>query len=324
MKSPFADCDALLVREPATAVFRGEEYDYVYSCYECPETKERFTTAELDEVNTAQVYNQYREKYRIPYPDDIQRIKKEYNLSNAKLGAILGFGENQISRYIDGEIPNKANGKVLNVINDVNAFLAFVDQSREQLGEKRYLNIMSIIEKEQAKAIDPAFSIIFQKQERSINNGYAVQNLKKLREIIMLSLSLLGDTYMTKLNKILFYCDMLCYRETGFGMTGLAYKSEQYGIIPFRSDKIYSILEIPREVKYVNGLELSPFVVHQDIQLETISEREKDIISSVCLKFRASSSTEISTINHKETVWKEFLDTDKPIPYSKAFTIEQI
>lgn len=40
--------------------------------YKCIDTKEEFTTAELDELNTNQLYNQYREKYSIPFPDEVK------------------------------------------------------------------------------------------------------------------------------------------------------------------------------------------------------------------------------------------------------------
>ena len=63
MKSPFADCEAVLKSEPATVKFRGEQYDYIYSYYECEQTHERFTTTEIDEQNVSQVYDQYRKKH---------------------------------------------------------------------------------------------------------------------------------------------------------------------------------------------------------------------------------------------------------------------
>lgn len=145
MRSPFSNSEAVLKHEPATVKFRGETYHYVYYFYECPETHERFTTTELDEESIGQVYNQYREKYGIPSPKEIEQIKADYGLSNAKLAMILGFGENQIANYIDGEVPSNSNGKTLAVIRNPAVMEAYVDNARGQLGEKAYHKIKECI-----------------------------------------------------------------------------------------------------------------------------------------------------------------------------------
>ena len=47
------------------------------------------------EANIFQVYNQYRVKHGIPFPDEISGIREHYGLSAAKMAQILGFGINQ-------------------------------------------------------------------------------------------------------------------------------------------------------------------------------------------------------------------------------------
>lgn len=133
MKSPFANCEARLVQEPRKVKFRGDEYEYVYSCYECEQTKERFTTTPMDEENVQQVYRQYRKKYGIPSSEEIAALKDKYGVSAARLSLILGFGENQIGNYIDGEVPNRANGKTLSAIKNPYVFEVYLDLAKEQL-----------------------------------------------------------------------------------------------------------------------------------------------------------------------------------------------
>lgn len=145
MKSPFADCEAHIVQEQRTVKFRGDEYAYVYSCYECEQTKERFTTTEMDEENVQQVYHQYRTKYGIPSSEEIAELKDKYGVSAARLTLILGFGENQISNYIDGEVPSKANGKTLSAINDPRVFMRYVELAKEQLKSSVYDKLKSRI-----------------------------------------------------------------------------------------------------------------------------------------------------------------------------------
>ena len=135
MNRPFAD--AVLKHESATVKFRGEEYSYTYSYYVEPDGQ-RYTTTEIDEENVRQVYDQYREKYGIPSPEEIVGIKESYGLSNAKLAAILGFGENQIANYLDGEVPSRSNGRTLATIRNPVVMEAYVDNAREQIGDKAY------------------------------------------------------------------------------------------------------------------------------------------------------------------------------------------
>ena len=128
---------AVLKNEPATVKFRGEEYCSTYYYYLDP-NGQRFTTTEIDEKNVEQVYSQYRKKYGIPSPSEIAEIKVIYGLSNAKLALILGFGENQIANYLDGEVPSNSNGKTLAAIRKPEVMETFVDNARVQLGEKAY------------------------------------------------------------------------------------------------------------------------------------------------------------------------------------------
>ena len=151
MKSPFADCEAILIKEEATATFRGEQYHYTYSCYECEITKEQFTTGKLDEENVSQIYNQYRKKYNIPSPKEIEDIIEKYGISIAKMTTILGFGDNQITRYIKGEVPNRANGTTLSVIRNINVFEQYVDNARLLLGDKAYKKIKQNIAQQRHK-----------------------------------------------------------------------------------------------------------------------------------------------------------------------------
>lgn len=324
MKSPFADCEARLILEPSKIVFRGEEYSYIYRAYECEKTGERFTTTKIDEVNTQQVYNKYREKYGIPFVDEIAKLKDTYNISFANLSIILGFGENQIRNYLDGEVPSKANGRVLGMIRNVYVFENYVESARQLLSDSSYKKIKQKIDSLKNKESSPAFEMIYKKKERSIYNGFAAQSIEKLSDVILCALSFLGDTYTSKMNKILFYIDMLCYREYGVAMTGLAYSAQPYGTIPYRYNIIYSVLDIPQIMFYDNGKEFSPFHLSETPTITNLNEKERNIIERVCNKFQMVSSKEISRINHDERAWKQYKDTGKPIPFDEAFYLKHI
>ena len=51
MKSPITGFEMKEKTEYTTIKIKGREVKYISHFYECPDTKERFTTTELDELN---------------------------------------------------------------------------------------------------------------------------------------------------------------------------------------------------------------------------------------------------------------------------------
>ena len=65
--------------ELRTATFRKEQFDYIHTGI-IDENGEMWTTTELDEANINQVYNQYRKRHGIPFPDEIIELRKHYGV----------------------------------------------------------------------------------------------------------------------------------------------------------------------------------------------------------------------------------------------------
>ena len=116
MKSPYTGKEMKVVYEPRTWSFRGEEYTYIHTAYECEDSGELFTTSESDDAGFLQVTNQYRIRYGIPFTDEIIAVRKRYGVSAAKMSAILGIGTNQWRLYESGEVPSVSNGRMIRSI----------------------------------------------------------------------------------------------------------------------------------------------------------------------------------------------------------------
>ena len=130
MKSPFTGGEATLSHEKRQATFRKEQFEYEYRYFRCSDTGQAFTTTRLDEVNVSQIYNQYRVKHGIPFPDEIKATRKLYGFSASKMSRILGFGENTYRLYENGEMPNVANGKTLMAIQSPSVFKRYLDDAK--------------------------------------------------------------------------------------------------------------------------------------------------------------------------------------------------
>lgn len=130
MISPLTGKAMKLVQEKAILPFRKDEFEVVYHYYVCEDTKEQFTNDELDQINLIQVHNQYREKYGIPFPEQIIAIREKYALSASKMSEILGFGPNTYRLYEAGEMPSVSNGRLILSVAQPDEFMRQVEASR--------------------------------------------------------------------------------------------------------------------------------------------------------------------------------------------------
>ena len=327
MKSPFSGGDAQLCYEPSVLTFRKEQFRYVHQFYECQDTHERFTTTELDESNLAQVYNQYRAKYGIPFPEEIKRIRQHYGLSATKMSAILGFGENQYRLYENGDMPSEANGKVLMSIMKPEIFRIFVDNARGQFSDEEFAKLLEKAESwKSEKYPSVVIDYVFGKSRRDINNGYAALSVLKIKNILLYFIEKGHGVFITKMNKLVFYSDFLSYRMLGRGMTGLSYRAIQYGPVPVRWDRIYSFYEdINQEIIVLpDGREGTMLKSNLSPDLSDFSEEERKILETVYLRFKNESPTQISETSHHEEAWKQYIDSDQLISFEKAFCLKAL
>ena len=327
MKSPFTGGEVRLMQESLDLTFRKEKFAYVAHYYVCADTQEQFTTTELDELNINQVYNQYRVKYGIPFPDEISDIRACYGLSAAKMSEILGLGPNQYRLYENGDMPSEAIGKQLKSILDPRVFIGYVKNSENQFSAPDFTKIIEKVEHcihqidEKTKHRE-----VFGTYHRSEVNGYAPQSYSKLKNIILYFIDKCGGVFKTKMNKLLFYTDFLSYKERGIGMSGLAYRAIQYGPVPSQWDVVYGLMDdIDHEIiPFLSGD--SGEKLYSEIQpdMSALSQEEIDILDVVLQRFKKDTSNDISRTSHEEDAWKDYIGTKELIDYNKAFSLKAL
>lgn len=324
--SPYTGKPMSVIYEDETWEFRGEKYPYVHIAFRDDESGERFTTTESDTVGYEQVTNQYRTEYGVPYTDEIIALRERYGLSAAKMSAILGFGVNQYRLYEMGEVPSESNGKMIRSAMNPRVFLDLVRSSRHQLSEREYAKITARAEEvinssgawwDEQHAVSRIF-----RSGRGVENGFAPQSTVRLRNLLLYLLNQMGDTFQTKMNKVLFYIDFLSYRERGMAISGLAYNAIEFGPVPQRWDRVYSafdeIVPEPRMVKEQESIALTSNV---KADMSCFSEKELAIIDSVCEKMKLLSAHDLSELSHFEPAWQNHLHQTGTIPYVGAFSL---
>jgi len=327
MKSPFTGGEVQLIQAPREMTFRKEKFTYVAHYYVCADTKEQFTTTELDTLNINQVYNQYRVKYGIPFPDEISNIRTFYGLSASKMSEILGLGANQYRLYDNGEMPSEAIGKVLKSIMDPEIFGVFVKNAENQFAPKEYAKIIEKLERSIKRKDDENTNCgVFGKYTRSLMNGYAAQSYSRLKNIILFYIHKSGGVFNTKMNKLLFYTDFLSYKQRGVGMSGLAYKAIQYGPVPSQWNLVYESIDDVNEeiIAFTSGNSGAKLCSEIEPDLSAFTQEEIEILETVFKKFKNASANDVSKVSHQEEAWAKYFGTKDFIDYNTAFSLKAL
>lgn len=331
MKSPFTGKEMKRVYEKRTWNFRGEPYEYYHLSWKCEDTGEFFTTDESDTAGFVQVTNQYRDKFGIPYTDEIIMVRNRYGISASKMSLVLGIGTNQYRLYEQGEVPNVSNGRMIRSIMNPKVMLGMVESSRNLFAsdaeyEKIASKVSAVIERNRIEHQIEKYneSRIFS-CKRGADNGYAQTSLERLKNIMLYVLERCGEVWYTKMNKLLFYIDFVSYREQGTAMTGLSYQAISYGPVPDRWDKVYSEFpEIIQELRPAGEYTGSVLIPTAKADVSLFTEVELGIMDRVCSNMGRLTSRKLSELSHQEEAWIAYLGKQSHIPFGTAFFLNAV
>lgn len=334
MKSPITGKEMKLTKERRSMDFRKEPFEIVFHYFKCEDSGEQFTTTVLDEVNMNQVFNQYRDKFNIPFPDEIIRIREKYGLSAAKMSEILGFGVNSYRQYEAGEMPSVANAKLIQMVDDPKRFMDMVElcgtldekaktkliQKAQMLAEEKKRNIFNLNLKE----------YLLGNHLADIYSGYRNPNFEKFTEMVVYFSDKLSP-FKTKMNKLLFYADFLMFKQSCFSISGVRYKALAMGPVPINFQSIFEYLANKDEIdiittEFPNGYTGEQFNARNDrkFNAELFSENELETLEKVVMVFKETSTNKIVELSHLEEAWKNNAKNKSVISYEYAFELNQI
>jgi len=318
--------------EPRPLRFRKDEFTVVYHYYLCEDSGEQFTSSELDDININQLHNLYREKYKIPFTDEIIAIRVKYGLSAQKMSEALGFGINMYRNYEHGEIPNESNGKLIRLAEDPEIFKTIVRDSAALDGEIK----ASILDK-----IDAVISEMKKFYQRNCveayllgssvpdeSTGYSKPNLEKFTEMVVFFTELLSP-YKVKLNKLLFYADFAHYKLYCHSISGFRYAAINHGPVPNNYRSIFDIIEKKRiiEIKTIeleNDFSGEQFTCLRSFNPEYFSKEELLTLTKVAERFSAASGKDIAAVSHDELAWLGHQENKSIISYRHAFELKAL
>jgi putative zinc finger/helix-turn-helix YgiT family protein len=334
MKSPITGKEMKLTRERRSMDFRKETFEIVFHSYKCEESGEQFTTTALDEVNMNQVFNQYRDKFNIPFPDEIIRIREKYGLSAAKMSEILGFGVNSYRQYEAGEMPSVANAKLIQMVDGPKNFIEMVELSAtlDEKAKNKYIQKAQILADEKKRN---SFNLNFKEyllgnHLADIYSGYRNPNFEKFTEMVVYFSDRLSP-FKTKMNKLLFYADFLMFKQSCFSISGVRYKAIDMGPVPNNFQSIFEYLANQGEIdihttEFPGGYAGEQFKASKgrNFNADLFTANELETLESVATVFKETSTGAIIELSHLEEAWKKNATDKSVISYEYAFELQQI
>lgn len=334
MKSPITGKEMILSRERRSMDFRKETFEIVFHYYKCQDSGEQFTTTSLDELNINQLYNQYRDKFNIPFPDEIKKIRAKYGLSATKMSEILGFGVNSYGRYEAGEMPSVSNARLIQMIDDPKKFIDMVglcDLLDAKLKAK-YIQKGELLINENKRNIfnSNLKDYLLGNHLANIYSGYRNPDLEKLTEMVVYFAEK-TQPFKTKMNKLLFYADFLMFKQSCFSISGVRYRAIDKGPILNNFQSIFEFLANNNEIDIVST-QFSQryigekFILKKDrpFNASLFSEEELKVLEKVSTVFKSTGTKEIIELSHLEEAWKRNEKDKRFISYEYAFELNQI
>ncbi len=331
MKSPFTNREMSICKEWRTMKFRKEDFAVLFHFYKCEDTGEQFEDEDLANLNYNQLVNQFREKYAIPFPDQIVAIRAKYGVSASRMSEILGLGINVYRQYESGEVPSQSNARLIQLIDDPHEFRKLLNlnniidsKSKEKLGHL----LDTILEKMRNNKLENQLqNYFFESSSPNSLTGYVKPNLSKLAEMVVFFAEKM-QPYKTKLNKLLFYADFSMFRKTCFSISGTQYKAISMGPVPLHFNSLFDYLARNGDVdiNYTTfpdggiGEQFKPYL-NRKFNPEIFTEMEREIIESVALRFKDTSTDEIIEISHREKAWIDNFPGQNIIDYKHSFEL---
>ncbi len=331
MKSPITGQEMTLKREEREMIFRKETFPVQYHYYLCEASGEQFTSTQLDELNTQQLYNQYRDRHNLPFPEDVQRIRETYGLSATRMSEVLGFGVNSYRNYEQGEVPNQSNGKLIQLANDPRQFRSLVkitDALSEEAKTKLLRKIDHLIEEKENRLLSfDVESYLLSKGLPDEYSGYRTPSLARLTEMVVFFTEQL-QPWKTQMNKLLFYADFLLFQRTCISMSGTRYRAITMGPVPNNYNSIFEFMANNNAVDiqttdFLNGGIGEQFKPQagRKFNAKLFNEKEVQTLTEVAERFRKVNTAEIIKISHRERAWTENEGERRMISYRWAFDL---
>ena len=148
-----------------TGNIHGDQYRYNGWEARCKECGELVYVPEIHDENLTALYDEYRTRKNIISLKDLRSIPEKYNIGKRPLSILLGWGEQTLSRYLDGDVPSYQYSETLKrILAEPTHYLELLEKNKDKLTPAAYMK-----SKKATKAIMKDSSVTNEKMENAID-----------------------------------------------------------------------------------------------------------------------------------------------------------
>ena len=309
--------ETIKLKEKVDVRRQSIEVDVEY--LKCKNCKEEFSEFDgHDEV--AEAFRKYRSLHNMLQPEEIKAFRKSYDLNQGELAKLLGVSIATISRYENGSLQDKAHDNLLKMAMDRDGFIrllndninVFDEQRRQQLLGKATLSFNE-------SPTDPEeFASRLFNYAPDEYSGFREFDLERFEATV---LYLCGDGEpKTKLNKLLFYSDMKCYKDNASPITGAKYIHLDHGPVPNNYEFLLGVMvskgKLNTKEVAAGDIVYDLYVPAQKPNLNIFTPTERKILVYVKTYFQDFTARKIRDYSHNE---KAYIQTKNKQPISYSF-----
>jgi len=301
---------------------RGEPTEIEAEVTICQKCGEKIFNEERDSRNLERAYSLYRKNHNLLSPDEILKTRERYGLSQRALSRLLGWGEITIHRYENGAIQDNVHDSTLRLIEDPQNMQKFFEANRNKLSSyttaKLEKRIADFLQEDKEQAFQITLEHLVSHQHMDLTSGFKEYDLEKFRNMILYLVKRLDGVVETKLNKLLWYCDFLHFKETSVSITGAQYVRFQHGPVP---NKYYFIFDVLEDEGLLNKNETlfqtkdgivpgNEFAALVEPDHSLFSKKEIQVMDFVADTFRNFNAKQMKEKSHRETAYLKCKDRD--------------
>ena len=310
-----------IIEKQETYEVKGEKITVEAKIQKCEICNKEIFDMTLDTENLKLAYRKYKANHNLMQSEDIIALRKKFNLTQNMLASLVGCTQATIARYENGSIQSETHNTALMFLqNPDNIKKAFERRKSEfTSNEKNAFEKSLNLQKADTKVMSLNLLKDSFDYEQDIFSGFKKFDSDKLMATILFFAQNQPLLYKTKLMKLLWYSDMLFFKENSVSLTGLRYIHQQYGPVPYKHSMILSVMEelgIIELEEQDNGDIILPKTTQGF--LDKLSKNELELLKSVNSRFLHLKSKEISSLSHKEIGYRS-TSMKETISYEYAF-----
>ncbi len=262
------------------------------------------------------VYREYRKRTGLVQPEEIRDFRREYGLTQQELAGLLRWGAATLSRYENGALQDEAHDCALRMVMKSDNLLELLERHPDVLGPEKRQTVIDKIRSESSMASDLLALIEAQltAQDPDARSGYLRFSPTKFFSAVLFFCRSEGIP-KTKLNKLLWYSDLLHFKRHAVSITGARYAHCTHGPAPDKYDLLLTYLqdcvgELRSESRVAGKYEWEVLCATREPTLGAFSDSEIQTLIDVNARFKSFTARQIRELSHREKGYTETTDGD--------------